>query len=192
MRKVINIISIIVLLALILGLLLAIGAETDKPSTKKPSGGIGIDLSKEDIPRLLRIIRIWKLVDELELKEEQLVEFLPRFKELNELRFEHSRSRRKAVDELKKLLETDSSQDHIKSVIDELRNSEIEFRQKERQLEDKLNSGLTIRQQAKFVVFQTVYWRDMQQLRRKLQELGNLRDQRPRPQTIPSRGEKEE
>ena len=174
MRKVINIILIMV--SLVLVLLMAVGAENDRPSAKKPARGIGIDLTREDIGRLVEIIRIWKIVDELKLKEEQLVEFLPRFKELNDLRFEHYRSGRKAVDELRKLLETNTSEDQIKLAMDDLRGAEMKFRQKERQLEDKLNSGLTIRQQAKFIVFQAGYWRDMGDLTRKLQELGNLRE----------------
>ena len=117
MRKTINVILIMALLALVLGLLLAIGAETNRPSTKNPAGRIDIRLSKEEIPKLVEIIRIWKLVDELELEEEQLVKFLPWFKESNDLRSKHYRSRRDAVAKLRELLEADSSEDRLKSAM---------------------------------------------------------------------------
>jgi hypothetical protein len=184
-RKVINVILIIVLLGLVLGLLLAIGAETDKPSARNHSGGIDIEISKEDIPKLVEIIRIWKLADELGLDDEQLLVFLPRFKELNDLRARYYISRRKAVSDMKKLLEANPSESQVKSAVDDLRNAETKFRREERQSEDKLNSGLTVKQQAKFVVFQDVYRRDMYRLMKNLQELSNLREQRLKPQPVP-------
>lgn len=184
-RKVINIILIATVLAL--GVLLAIGAETGRPSASRSSRGIDIKLSKEEIPKLIEIIRIWKFVDELELKEEQLMEFLPRFKALDDLRIKYYTDRRRTVTELKKLLETDTSGDQLESAVGKLRKTKIEYRQKERQLADKLNSGLTIKQQAKFIVFQDGYRRDMYNLVRKLRELSELKEQgqQRKPQPIP-------
>lgn len=190
MRKIINVILIMVLLALVL-VLLAIGAETNRPSTKNPTGRIDIRLSKEEIPKLVEIIRIWKLVDELELEEEQLVKFLLWFKESNDLRARHYRSRRDAVAKLRELLEADSSEDRLKSAMDELKSIETKFHQKEKQLENTLNSILTVKQQAKYTVFRDVYKRDMQRLMRNLQELSNLREQPPKPQSTPLRRNRE-
>jgi hypothetical protein len=191
-RKFVNTVLLMILLALVLGLLLAIGAETGKPGTEKRTEGMSIKLSKEEIPRLVEIIRIWKLVDELELKEKQLVGFLPKFKELNSLRAKHYRDRRNAVNKLRKLLEAGSSEDQLKSAMDELKNIEATFYQKHKQLQDALNSDLTVKQQAKFAVFQDKYRDDIRRLIRNLRELSNLREQRPKPQPMPSRGKKEE
>jgi hypothetical protein len=190
-RKVINVILIIALLALVLGLLLAIGAETDKPGTEIDTGGMDIRLSKEEIPKLVEIIRIWKLVDELVLKEKQLVEFLPKFKELDSLRSKYYRDRRNAISKLRKLLEANSSGDQLKPAMDEFRNAEMSFYQKYRQLEDALNSNLTVKQQAKFVVFQDKYRDDIRRLMRNLRELSNLREQKAKAQPAPPRGERE-
>jgi hypothetical protein len=191
-RRVANIILTIVLLALALGLLLAIAAETDKPDTEQHPEGMDVRLPREDIPRLFEIIRIWKLVDELGLKEEQLVGFLPKFKELDSLRRRYPRDRRDAINKLRKLLEADSSEDQLRSAMDELRNIEASFYQKHKQLEDTLNSDLTVKQQAKFAVFQDKYRDDIRRLIRNLRELSELRDQRPRPQPGSPRGGKEE
>jgi Spy/CpxP family protein refolding chaperone len=174
MRKIINTIMIVAVFAL--GLLLAISAET-KNNTKRPAEGIGIDLKKEEIPRLVDIIWIWKLVDELELREEQLTQFISRFKELRDLRGQFFRDRREAIAEMDTLLETGASDNELKSATDEFRSLETEFRQKERQLEDLLNSSLTTKQQARLIVFQDRYRRDMGRLVKNLQELSNLRQQ---------------
>ena len=191
MRKAINIILIAALLALVLGLLLAIGAETDRPSVKASTGDIDIRLSREEIPGLVEIIKIWKLVDYLELKEEQLARFLPKFKELDDLRKKHYGNRREALAELRKLLEADSSEAQIKSALDHLRDIEAKYRQEEKQLEDTLNSILATKQQAQFVVFQDVYWRDMQRLVRNLRELSRLRERRLERQPVPLRRKEE-
>lgn len=175
MRKLVNAVLMVILLVLALSLLLAIGAKTDKPDTKNNPEGMDIKLSREEVPRLVEIIRVWKLVDELELKEQQLIGFLPKFKELDGLRAEYFRNRRNAVDNLRKLLEADSPEDQLRSAIDQLRNMEADFYQKQRRLEDTLNSELTVKQQAKLTVFHDKYRDDIRRLVRNLRELSDLR-----------------
>lgn len=186
MRKVSNTSFIVVLLSVVIGLLLATGAETDNPGKPKRPQGMDIELSKEDIPRLVEIIRIWKLVDELELKDNQLVEFLPRFKELNSLRSRYFRDRRNNMTTLTKLLDTKSSEKEVKSAIEQFKAAEMSFYEKYRELDHALNSGLTVKQQAKFIVFEDKYRGDIRDLVKKLQDLSNLRDQQPKhqPQTL--------
>lgn len=185
MKRVVNIILIIACLFLFLGLLLTIGAETDNPDEAKQNRG-NIELSKEDIPRIFEILRIWKLVDELELNEDQLLAFLPKFKELEALRRRYYRGRYDSVKKLGKLLEANSSENQLKSATDEFRKAEIDFYQKYRQLKDSINSDLTIKQQAKFVVFEDKYRDDMRSLMRNLRDLSNLREQRLKhqPETL--------
>ena len=178
MRKIINIILIIASLVLIFGLLLAIAADNDKPSEQETNESMGISLSREEIPKLVEIIRIWKLVDELKLKEEQLLEFLPRFKELSDLTVNYYRNRREILHKLRTDLEGNPSEDEIRPIVNEFRDAEVKFRQRERELEDALNSSLTVRQQAKYALFRDSYRRDMNRLVRNLQELSKLRDRR--------------
>jgi len=185
MRKLTNIALMILSLVLISGLLVAIGDESDKSGEKKQSEEkTVIDLSKKDIPKLVEIIRIWKLVDELELKEDQLVEFLPRFKELEHVQGEYYRNNREHLSKLKTLLDSESSDQKMKAAIDEFRKSGMEIRQKEQELKDKLYSGLSPKQQAKFIVFQDVYRRDMKRLIGNLQKLSKLKNQRYQPESI--------
>ncbi len=185
MKRVVNIILIIACLFLFLGLLLTIGAETDNSDRARQDRG-NIELSREDIPRIFEILRIWKLVDELELNEDQLLAFLPKFKELEELRRRYYRGRRDHIEKMSKLLEANPSEDQLKSATDEFRKAEIDFYQEHRQLKDSINSDLTIKQRAKFVVFEDKYRDDMRSLMRNLRDLSNLREQRLRhqPETL--------
>ena len=191
MRKVINIILIMASLAIVLGMLLAIGANTNAQEGRRSSSGIDISLSKEDVPRLFEIIRIWKIVDELELNDQQLQKFLPRFNELNDLRGKYYEKRRAASSEMKKLLDANTPESKLKSALNEYRNMEVEFRQKEKQLEDALNSDLTIKQQIKFIAFEYEYRRDMGRLMRNLRELSEMREPQQKPQPAPSQQKKD-
>ena len=186
MKKIINISLIVAIFLLIFGFLLASGSENTNTGKKVDQDDVNLSQLREDIPKLVEIIRIWKLVDELELQEEQLVKFLPRFKEINNLRAKNYRLRRTTADELRKLLETDSSEEKFKSTLSRARNATVDFRQKEKRLEDELYSILSVKQQAKFAVFQDSYYRDMRRLIGQLKELSDLKEQKMKyqPKTL--------
>lgn len=185
MRRIVNIVLMATLGVLaLLGWLLAIGAETEKGDPAKPSEDVNIQISRDEIPELIEIIRVWKLVNGLGgLEEEQLVKFLHRFKELDRLKGEYDKNRRETIDRLRKLLETNSSEDQIKAVLSEFKKVEDNFHQKERQIEDALASSLTVRQQARFLVFQDTYKRDIGRLIQNLKKLSEIREKRLKRQT---------
>ena len=185
MRKTINVVLMAGSLILILGLVLAIGAETEEPRKEKRGNGIDIDLPQEDIPRLMEIIKIWKLVDELGLDEGQLVEFLPRLKALDDLTSRFYRGRREAVRELRKLLEADAPEAKLKSVMSEYVESEKIFYTKYREARDALKSDLTVRQQAQYMVFEEEYRGDMRRLVGTLKELSKQREPKLDHQPVP-------
>ncbi|MFC1716469.1 hypothetical protein ACFL6S_22565 [Candidatus Poribacteria bacterium] len=181
MRKIVNTVLIVVSLILVVGLLLDIGAETNSQEQRRPRGA-NISLSSEEIPHLVEIIRVWKLVDELGLNEEQLVKFLPKFKELNDLRSRYYGDRRETVNEISKLLEANASEDQLKPIADKFTDAEVNYYQTYNQLNDTLNANLTVKQRAKFIVFQDRYRSDIRRLIRTLRELSDQREPRSRPQ----------
>ncbi|MEK7396682.1 MAG: hypothetical protein AAB116_07065, partial [Candidatus Poribacteria bacterium] len=92
MRRIINVILMTVSFMMIIGLIFAISAEDKsiKISEKNLSETLprttNIDLSQEDMPKLIEIIRIWKLIDSVELEkigEDKLVLFLAKYKQLD-------------------------------------------------------------------------------------------------------------
>ncbi len=173
MRKIINTVLAVAALILALGLLLAIGDETERQVPQKRPSGMDIGLSSEEIPHLVEIIRVWKLVDELGLNEDQLVKFLPNFKKQIDLVEEYSRNRREIVTTLSELLETNASAAELKSAIDKVRNSERNFFSTYGELNDALEANLNVKQQAKFIIFQDRYRRDMKRLTNALRKLSD-------------------
>ena len=177
MRKTINLVLMMASLALILGLVLAIGAETEESRSEKRRKETDTDLSREEISRLIEIIRIWKLVDELGLNEQQLTEFLPRFKELRDMRREHYRDRRRAIEELDGLVEAGNfSESSLKPKVDKFRSAEVNYYRKYKELHDALNAKLTVKQQAKYIVFEDKYRDDMGRLINTLRGLSEQRE----------------
>ncbi len=193
MRKVVNTILIAVILVLFLGLLFAIGADID--SRTKPiqpvsdnNNKIDFQISKEEIPKLAEVIKIWKLVDELELSnfsEEKLARFLVKYRQLETLRGEYWKNRNEGINKLKKLIDTDASEGQIKLALDELNKVDTNFFEKERQIKESINNILTAKQQAELIIFQDNHWRDMKDLVRKLEKISQIRERQLQNQSQP-------
>jgi|GEM_PF-1798529 len=196
MQRIINIILMTLSFMIIVGLIFAISAE-DK-SAKKPDESIvvippkpsNIDISQDDVPKLIEIIRIWKLIDSVELErigEDKLVLFLAKYKQLDKIRLQYHRDRSDHIEKLKKLLEANAEDAQIRIVLNDLRKIDENFRQKERQILDELNQSLTPKQQAEFIVFQDTHWQEMRQMVRNLKELSALKEQRSPQQDVMSK-----
>jgi len=189
--KTINIILMVILLILTFGLIIAIGAE-DKPD-QKPVPNVtnnmvnnpDMNLATNDIPKLIEIIKVWKLIDEVELdkiSEEKLVKFLAKYKQLDQIRFKYHKDKVDSVEKMKKLLEANASEEQIKSALNDINRVDETFQQREKQILDSINSNLTPKQQAEFIVFQDTHWREMKQMINGLKELSTIKERRLRYQ----------
>lgn len=196
MRKIINSILIVVSLILIFGLLLTINADVDKSEAKvveKPEvldepPVVDIKISKEEIPKLVDIIKVWKLIDEVELgqlSEERMVKFLAVYKQMDRIRWDYYRSRRNTMDKIKQLLETNSSDEQLRIAVSRFYEIEEEFYQKQRELREKLNSELTPHQRASLIVFQDSQRHEIRRLMLNLEKLSKLRERQLKYQPEP-------
>jgi len=192
MRRLINIILMVVLFMLILGLILVINAdvkisnsdsekiEVAENQKQNDSKDIpNINLSPSDMPKLMDALKLWKLIDDLELEklgDDKMMAFITKYKQLEETRFEYHNTRKEALKELQKLTETNQSEQKIKSKLDDIKSMDKAFFEKDLQLANTLNSYLTSSQQAKFIIFQDNYWRDMRQIMRNLKEIAALKE----------------
>ena len=131
------------------------------------------------------------MVDELQLNDEQLQRFLPRFNELNDLKGKYYTQRRESSNEMQKLLKANASESQFKSALEKYRDLEVKFCQKEKQLSAALNSDLSIKQQVKLINFEHEYRRDMGRLMRNLRELSELREPQRKPQPVPLQQKKD-
>jgi hypothetical protein len=192
MRRLVNIILMVVLFMLILGLILVINADVKISSSD--SGKIevaenqkqndskdipNINLSPSDMPKLMEALKLWKLIDDLGLEklgDDKMMAFITKYKQLEKTRFEYHNARKEALKELQKLTETNESEQKVKSKLDDIKSMDKVFFEKDLQLVNNLNSYLTSSQQAKFIIFQDNYWRDMRQIMRNLKEIAALKE----------------
>lgn len=191
MMKVINAILIALTLILFLGLLIAIGADIDsraKPVQPISNNNIDFQISKEEIPKLVEVIKIWKLIDKLELSnfnEDKLTKFLAKYKQLETIRSEYWKNRGESISRLKKLIETNASEEQIRLALDELNKIDTNFFEKDRQIKESINNILTTRQQAELIIFQDTHWRDMKNLVRDLEKISQIREKQLQNQSQP-------
>jgi len=183
MKKTINVILLAIPLLLILGLIIAINADV-KPNDRNmpkdnPENNQKFNLSPSDVPKLVEIIKVWKLIDEVELdeiNEDKMVIFLAKYKQLDKIRFKFHRERAEAIKKLQNDLKSNSSEEQIKLALINIKKIESDYMQKEKQLMNAINASLSTKQQAEFIVFQDTYWREMRQMMKNLKELSLVRD----------------
>ena len=186
--KTINIILMSLLLIMIFGLIIAISAE-DKSAIKPVPNVVDnsdVNLAPNDIPKLIEIIKVWKLIDEVELdkiSEDKLVKFLAKYRQLDQIRFKYHKDKMDSIEKMRKLLETNAPEEQIKSALNEINKVDETFQQREKQMLDALNSNLTPKQQAEFIVFQDNHWREMKQMISGLKELSTIKERRLNYQT---------
>jgi len=183
MRKTINIFLMAILFIMVCGLIIAISAE-EKPAVKPVETAVDnqdANLAPDDIPKLIEIIKVWKLIDEVELdkiSEDKLVKFLAKYKQLDQIRFKYHKDKMDSIEKLKKVLEANASEEQIKSALNDVNRVDETFQQREKQMLDSLNSNLTPKQQAEFIVFQDNHWREMRQMVQGLKELSTIKERR--------------
>ena len=136
---------------------------------------------REKASKMLETITLWKLVDGLKLTEEQLVKFLPKYKEGKDLKKEYQEKRKNVVEELKELLQAEKiSARKVEAKLTQLEKMEDEQWQKNKALQKELKTILTPEQQARFILLQKQIGKEiMQQLRKRM---GERRGERPSQQ----------
>lgn len=103
--------------------------------------------------RIIEAVLIWRLVDELNLNEQQIARIFPRIKALKELRIELGRRKIMLHRELRDLMQQQPRNDaEIQARITELEQlrAQIEFRRQG--ILREINAALTLEQRAQFTL----------------------------------------
>lgn len=186
MKRIAIIVSLAFVILLITGLSFIISANINKKANvekkaqlQENNDVIDINLSKDDIPKLVEVIKVWKLVDEVklgELEEVKLVKFLSQYEKLDRLKGEYWSKRNEKIEKLRRLLETDAPSGQIESLLIELDKLDSDYLVTEKQLKDSLNSELTVKQRAAFLILQNDQWKDIRKLVRNLEAISKLKE----------------
>ena len=129
--------------------------------------------TKERAPRqLIETLRKVRLIEELNLTDEQSIKFFPKLNEIREAKEELNQNRKIMIDELMDLLEKDKkSSDQINVKLDKLFKLEEEFNKKETALKKEIRKILKPEQQARLILFQLRFDKEMREMIQGVKEM---------------------
>jgi Spy/CpxP family protein refolding chaperone len=160
----------LILFSVILFVLFAQGLVSAQPQGRR-EWGEGPEIRKERGEghqrgaKMVETLRIWKMVDSLNLSEEQLAKFLPKLKEEKELRREYGEERKRNLENLRELLiEEEVSEKEIKAQLKELEEIDSEFQEETKALREEVKKLLNTRQQAQFYIANEEFQKELRHL----------------------------
>ena len=120
---------------------------------------------REEIRKRIELIRMWKLTEELDLTEETGAKLFPILHKYDEKRMELHKERRNTMNELRKALKDEATSDEaIQEVMNKLDKNTLTASDLTRQQREELKGILSPRQQAKFVLFQREFHREIRKI----------------------------
>uniref|UniRef100_A0A7C4TH48 Periplasmic heavy metal sensor n=1 Tax=candidate division WOR-3 bacterium TaxID=2052148 RepID=A0A7C4TH48_UNCW3 len=133
------------------------------------------NFDEKDPREIIEKVRIYKLTEALDLTTEQAAKFFPRLKEMRKTEQEFQRERIEIIQKLKQMLKEGATEQEISKVLD--RYSEIHKKKMERHIKEigELKEILTPSQQAKFLIFQEEFEKEIRDL------IKEVRKRHPRP-----------
>jgi Spy/CpxP family protein refolding chaperone len=111
--------------------------------------------------RILEALLVWRLVDELDLREDQIARVFPHLRALKYARIEFAERRLSAQREIQRLLgarPVDRAQ--VEAQLRELEAAQAEFRRKRTAALAGIRAALTVEQRARFALIQETFERD--------------------------------
>lgn len=128
-------------------------------------------LKKEKAAQFIEDFRLTRIINTLELSEEQLARFHPKWRGQRELRESWMKERREIVAELREFLEAKRvSSRKLRVVLEQLDRAQEDFETKQKALKAEIDEILTIEQRAKWIVLQGQINKEIRRLVRGLRE----------------------
>jgi Spy/CpxP family protein refolding chaperone len=147
-----------------------------QPSFQQERTNLPSAEERERVRKRIDLIRMWRLTEDLNLDEETGSKLFPLLRQYEEKRRELARKREEILFTLKGQLKAGSPhEDRIKGLLkdwEELRAEEQDVNQKEK---EDLKRILSIEQQAKYILFQQEFTKEMRRM------IADVRERRPVP-----------
>ena len=135
-------------------------------------------LPDERVGRIIEALLIWRLVDELDLTDQQIARLFPRIKALKEIRLDLGRRKRALENDLRQLLrQRPPDQEAIRLKLAELNDLRVDIERRRQQVLRQIAAVLTLEQQAKFALIAERFEAETLRL---LEDVRRMVDQAPR------------
>jgi Spy/CpxP family protein refolding chaperone len=109
---------------------------------------------REKIRENIETLRVWKLLETLNLSEEQSTKFLPALKEFQTAKKNFEDRRRDLLEELETTLNAGPNDEKLKEILGKLEDNRRQFQTATDSYLEKAKSILTIEQQAQLFLFE--------------------------------------
>tara|TARA_B100000029_G_scaffold188057_1_gene185583 strand:+ start:32 stop:493 length:462 start_codon:yes stop_codon:yes gene_type:complete len=126
----------------------------------------------------VELLRLWRLVDELGIDADQAVGIFPVWSQHNRERQELGNRRARIEEQVAEMLESDvgdEAESELLELIGALRQLEEEAAGIKRSFRDRMADLLTVRQQARFLLFEDRFRLDLRELVRDVRHLRSRR-----------------
>lgn len=145
-----------------------------------PAAGQPLPSRDPRAERIIEALLIWRLVDELNLTDQQIARIFPRIKELKEIRIELGREKVRLQAELRALLQQrPRNDDEIRAKIGELEQLRDRIERRRQRVLRDINAALTVEQRAKFAFIQETFEAEtirlLEDVRKTVEERGRRR-----------------
>lgn len=131
----------------------------------------GQEFSPERREMRIRMLRTWRLIEELDLTEEQSTKFFPIMNRFDDKEREINQKRRRIMVELREVLSRDNaSEKEIKEKIAALRNGEQERHSNRDKFYEDVAKVLSVSQQARLLLFEERFQREVREIIRDFRE----------------------
>ena len=141
------------------------GDETPQPLKKM-----------EKIRERIELIRMWKLTEELDLTEKKGAKLFPILHKYDEKRITLQKEHRNIMKKLRKALEDEATSDEaIEAAMEDFEKNALAASDLIRQQREELKGILSPRQQAKFILFQRDFHKEIRKI------IAEAREKRSRP-----------
>lgn len=115
----------------------------------------------ERAERVLEALLVWRLVDELELSDEQVCRVLPALRALKHARLAFGQRRAELHREIRALLrERPVDRERVEAKVRELQAAQREFQQRRGEALERIRAALTPEQRARFALIQDTFERE--------------------------------
>lgn len=128
------------------------------------------NFDKKDPREIIEKVRIYKLTEALDLTEEQTTKFFPHLKEMRKNEQDFQGQRMVLLQELRNLVKTNAREQEIINVLNQFQELQKKRMTNQMQEIESLKKILTPVQQAKFLIFQEDFEREIRELIREVRK----------------------
>ncbi len=118
---------------------------------------------REKIRENIETLRMYKLLEVLDLSLEQSIQFLPALKDFQDAKRKFGDRRAELLRELESALESENNEKKLKQTLANLENSRKEFQMELEKFSEATKAMLTLRQQARLHLFEEKFERRLKE-----------------------------